>query len=95
MNPLSRNPLAITFARLKFELQHTDNASAARAGRITTDHGEIQTPIFMPVGTVASVKTVHQHELEEDIKAQIILGNTYHLFLQTRNGSAPKGWRTA
>ena len=54
----------------------------ARAGKITTDHGEIQTPIFMPVGTVASVKTVHQHELEEDIKAQIILGNTYHLYLR-------------
>lgn len=54
----------------------------ARAGKIYTDHGEIQTPIFMPVGTVASVKTVHQHELEEDIKAQIILGNTYHLYLR-------------
>ncbi|MDY6025186.1 tRNA guanosine(34) transglycosylase Tgt [Bergeyella zoohelcum] len=53
----------------------------ARAGVITTDHGEIQTPIFMPVGTVASVKTVHQRELREDIKAQIILGNTYHLYL--------------
>ena len=54
----------------------------ARAGKITTDHGEIQTPIFMPVGTVASVKTIHQRELEEDIKAQIILGNTYHLYLR-------------
>ena len=54
----------------------------ARAGKITTDHGEILTPIFMPVGTVASVKTVHQHELREDIKAQIILGNTYHLYLR-------------
>lgn len=54
----------------------------ARAGVITTDHGEIQTPIFMPVGTVASVKTVHQRELREDIKAQIILGNTYHLYLR-------------
>jgi len=82
MNPLSRTPHKITFARLKFELQHTDNASAARAGKITTDHGEILTPIFMPVGTVASVKTVHQRELDEDIKAQIILGNTYHLFLR-------------
>lgn len=54
----------------------------ARAGKITTDHGEIKTPIFMPVGTVASVKAVHQHELKEDIKAQIILGNTYHLYLR-------------
>ncbi len=54
----------------------------ARAGVLTTDHGQIQTPIFMPVGTVASVKTVHQHELKDDIKAQIILGNTYHLLLR-------------
>lgn len=67
---------------MKFELQHTDPASAARAGVITTDHGQIATPIFMPVGTVASVKTVHQRELEQDIRAQIILGNTYHLFLR-------------
>ncbi len=56
--------------------------SKARAGILSTDHGEIQTPIFMPVGTVASVKTVHQRELKEDIKAQIILGNTYHLYLR-------------
>jgi len=54
----------------------------ARAGLIKTDHGEIQTPIFMPVGTIASVKAVHQHELKNDIKAQIILGNTYHLYLR-------------
>lgn len=54
----------------------------ARAGLLTTDHGQIQTPIFMPVGTVASVKTVHQRELKDDIKAQIILGNTYHLLLR-------------
>ncbi|NQV53621.1 MAG: tRNA guanosine(34) transglycosylase Tgt [Flavobacteriales bacterium] len=67
---------------MKFELQHTDPGSSARAGTITTDHGEIQTPIFMPVGTVASVKTVHQRELKDDIKAQIILGNTYHLYLR-------------
>lgn len=64
-----------------FQLNHT-TAGKARAGTITTDHGEIQTPIFMPVGTVASVKTVHQRELAEDIKAQIILGNTYHLNLR-------------
>ena len=64
-----------------FNIEKT-TCGKARAGKITTDHGEIQTPIFMPVGTVASVKTVHQHELEEDIKAQIILGNTYHLYLR-------------
>ncbi|MDE5727620.1 MAG: tRNA guanosine(34) transglycosylase Tgt, partial [Duncaniella sp.] len=56
--------------------------SDARAGVITTDHGLIETPIFMPVGTVGSVKAVHRHELEEDVKAQIILGNTYHLYLR-------------
>lgn len=67
---------------LTFELQHNDPSSKARAGKITTDHGEILTPIFMPVGTAGSVKAVHQRELEEDIKAQIILGNTYHLFLR-------------
>ena len=67
---------------MKFELQSIDPKSSARAGKITTDHGEIQTPIFMPVGTVASVKTVHQRELKEDIQAQIILGNTYHLYLR-------------
>lgn len=67
---------------MTFELQHTDPNSDARVGEITTDHGKIQTPIFMPVGTVASVKAVHFHELKEDIKAQIILGNTYHLYLR-------------
>ncbi len=67
---------------MKFELQHTDDKTNARAGVITTDHGQIETPIFMPVGTLGSVKAVHQHELEEDIKAQIILGNTYHLYLR-------------
>ncbi len=67
---------------MEFELQHTDPKSSARAGVITTDHGQIETPIFMPVGTVASVKAVHQRELVEDIKAQIILGNTYHLYLR-------------
>ena len=64
-----------------FEIEKTSE-SKARAGVINTDHGQIQTPIFMPVGTVASVKTVHQRELKEDIKAQIILGNTYHLMLR-------------
>jgi len=67
---------------MTFEIQQTDPKSNARAGKITTDHGVIETPIFMPVGTVASVKAVHMHELEEDIKAQIILGNTYHLYLR-------------
>lgn len=64
-----------------FEIE-TASESKARAGVIHTDHGQILTPIFMPVGTVASVKTVHQRELKEDIKAQIILGNTYHLMLR-------------
>ncbi len=67
---------------MKFKLQATSPDSNARAGEITTDHGTILTPIFMPVGTVGSVKAVHQRELREDIKAQIILGNTYHLYLR-------------
>lgn len=65
-----------------FELQHTDNASDARAGIINTWHGRIETPIFMPVGTCGSVKGVHFSELEEQVNAQIILGNTYHLYLR-------------
>jgi len=69
-------------AKLTFKLLETDTKSSARAGLITTDHGEIETPIFMPVGTVGSVKGVHQHELRDDINAQIILGNTYHLYLR-------------
>lgn len=67
---------------MKFELQYTDSKTNARAGLITTDHGQIETPIFMPVGTVGTVKGVHLTELKEDIKAQIILGNTYHLYLR-------------
>lgn len=67
---------------MNFELQTTDITTKARAGRITTDHGVIETPIFMPVGTVASVKGVQQRELTEDINADIILGNTYHLYLR-------------
>lgn len=67
---------------MKFELQSTDPKSKARTGLVTTDHGQIETPIFMPVGTVASVKAVHQTELVDDIKAEIILGNTYHLYLR-------------
>ncbi len=67
---------------MKFELLHTDTKSKARAGKITTDHGVIETPIFMPVGTQGAVKAVHMTELKDDIKAQIILGNTYHLYLR-------------
>ena len=69
-------------ASLQFELLHTDTNSKARAGTITTDHGTIQTPIFMPVGTVGSVKAVTQQQLISDVKAEIILGNTYHLYLR-------------
>src|SRR2546422_4690959 len=69
-------------AILQFQLEHADHASRARTGKITTDHGEILTPIFMPVGTVGSVKAVTQQQLHEDVKAQIILGNTYHLYLR-------------
>ena len=67
---------------LTFQLQHTDPASDARAGLITTAHGQIKTPIFMPVGTCGSVKGVHFAELRDQVKAQIILGNTYHLYLR-------------
>lgn len=67
---------------MKFTLHHTDPKSDARAGTVLTDHGEINTPIFMPVGTIGTVKGVHQAELKEQVKAQIILGNTYHLYLR-------------
>ncbi len=67
---------------MTFDLEYKDTQTRARAGRITTEHGEIQTPIFMPVGTVGSVKAVHMQELRRDIDAQIILGNTYHLFMR-------------
>jgi queuine tRNA-ribosyltransferase len=69
---------------MKFEIKGKDQNSKARAGTITTDHGKIETPIFMPVGTVASVKGVHQHELKDDINADVILGNTYHLYLRPK-----------
>ena len=69
-------------AALSFELQHGVEQGKARAGKISTDHGEILTPIFMPVGTVGSVKAVTQPQLKQEIKAQIILGNTYHLYLR-------------
>jgi queuine tRNA-ribosyltransferase len=82
----SRLPLATGYfllsPQMKFQIEHTDSQSKARAGIVTTDHGTIETPIFMPVGTAASVKAVHQKELIDDVKAQIILGNTYHLYLR-------------
>jgi queuine tRNA-ribosyltransferase len=67
---------------MKFELQKKDEQTKARAGKITTAHGEILTPIFMPVGTAGTVKGVHQKELQDEVEAQIILGNTYHLYLR-------------
>src|SRR5258705_10442946 len=67
---------------LQFQLKHKNTVSKARAGKLTTDHGEILTPVFMPVGTVGSVKAVTQQQLINDVKAPIILGNTYHLYLR-------------
>ena len=67
---------------MKYTLLAKDKNSDARCGVLTTNHGNIETPIFMPVGTVGTVKAVHARELKEDIKAQIILGNTYHLYLR-------------
>jgi len=67
---------------LQFHLNHTDSSSKARSGKIITDHGEINTPVFMPVGTAGSVKAVSQQQLTDDVKAEIILGNTYHLYLR-------------
>ncbi|MDG2431556.1 tRNA guanosine(34) transglycosylase Tgt [Flavobacterium sp.] len=75
---------------MKFDLLHKDPLSKARAGSITTDHGVIETPIFMPVGTVASVKGVHQRELKNDINPDIILGNTYHLYLRPQTETLEK-----
>lgn len=67
---------------MEFQLHTTDTLSSARAGTIKTDHGEIQTPIFMPVGTAGTVKAVHFKDIRDDVKAQIVLGNTYHLYLR-------------
>ncbi|MDH4090286.1 MAG: tRNA guanosine(34) transglycosylase Tgt [Cyclobacteriaceae bacterium] len=75
---------------MKFQLTTTDSKSSARAGILETAHGEIQTPIFMPVGTAGSVKAVHQRELEDDVRAEIILGNTYHLYLRPGIGLLEK-----
>ena len=69
-------------AALSFQLQYTDSVTKARTGKVTTDHGEILTPVFMPVGTAGSVKAVTQQQLVKEVKAQIILGNTYHLYLR-------------
>lgn len=69
-------------AELQFQLEKTDDHSKARAGKIKTDHGEIPTPVFMPVGTIGNVKAVTQQQLKDDVKAKIILGNTYHLLLR-------------
>ena len=78
------------FMNMQFELKGKDTQSKARAGKITTDHGVIETPIFMPVGTVASVKGVHQRELKNDIVPDIILGNTYHLYLRPETDTLEK-----
>jgi queuine tRNA-ribosyltransferase len=67
---------------MKFEVLHRDPSTSARYGKMTTDHGVIETPVFMPVGTAGTVKAVHQRELADDLHAQIILGNTYHLYLR-------------
>ena len=75
---------------MTFELQYNDLQSNARAGLITTDHGQIETPIFMPVGTVGTVKGVMQRDLKDEVKAQIILGNTYHLYLRPGTGILEK-----
>jgi len=75
---------------MKFDLLANDKLSSARAGKITTDHGEIETPIFMPVGTVGTVKGVHQRELKEEINPDIILGNTYHLYLRPQTSILEK-----
>src|SRR5687768_1235242 len=69
---------------MNFNLSAKDSHSKARAGEFTTGHGIVKTPVFMPVGTLGTVRAVHQHELTDDIKAQIILGNTYHLYLRPK-----------
>ena len=69
---------------MKFKIKKTDNNSKARIGEIITDHGKINTPIFMPVGTSGTVKGIHQHELVQDTQAEIILNNTYHLYLRPK-----------
>lgn len=80
--PYASPPYLCRMPSLQFQLQATDTGSRARAGIITTDHGQVHTPIFMPVGTAGAVKAVTQQQLYDEIKAQIILGNTYHLYLR-------------
>ena len=75
---------------MRFDLKATDTSTQARAAIITTDHGKIETPIFMPVGTVGTVKGVHQRELKQDINPDIILGNTYHLYLRPKTSILEK-----
>ena len=75
---------------MQFNLVAEDKNTKARAGEIFTDHGKIQTPIFMPVGTLGAVKAVHMHELKSFVNAQIILGNTYHLYLRPGTGVIEK-----
>ena len=82
IRPVDSSYLAFSMPGLTFQLQHQDSLSRARAGLIKTDHGQIPTPIFMPVGTAGSVKAVSQQQLKEDVGAKIILGNTYHLYLR-------------
>ena len=81
-----KNPyLCDTFsktAHLQFDIFHRDNSSSARAGVLVTDHGSIETPFFMPVGTAGVVKALHVKDLREEVKAQIMLSNTYHLYLR-------------
>ena len=78
-----------------YELLHMDKNSGARRGVIHTPHGDIQTPIFMPVGTVGSVKGIKPKQLKEDVQAQIILGNTYHLFLRPGHELVKEAGRTS
>ena len=80
---------------MRFTLLRTDSRTEARRGRIETDHGTIETPVFMPVGTVGSVKGVYHRDLKGDIGAQIILGNTYHLYLRPGLETRPRAARSA
>lgn len=82
MEPSPSSTPSYLWRLMRFELNKKDPLSKARAGKISTDHGEIQTPIFMPVGTLGGVKGVHMADMEEEVNAQVILGNTYHLYLR-------------
>ena len=80
---------------ISYELLHVDKNSGARRGVIHTPHGDIQTPVFMPVGTQATVKAMSPEELKDEVKAEIILGNTYHLFLRPGHGLIAEAGRTS